>query len=52
MTACERVEAEFNELRTRIKKLEDFAAALLQTQCYLINAYAETSEARLEFWKE
>lgn len=64
MTARERVEAELNELRTRIKKLEDFlksgkikglsweVAALLQTQYYLMNAYAETLEARLAIWKD
>lgn len=63
MIARKRVEAELNELRTRIKKLEDFsesgkikglswkAAALLQTQYYLMNAYAKTLEARLAIWK-
>lgn len=64
MTARERVEAELNELRARMEKLKEFsesgkikglswkAAALLQTQYYLMQAYAETLDARLAIWKD
>lgn len=64
MTAQERACAELNELVRKIKKIEDFvksekirglswnAAALLQTQYYLMKAYAEVLENRIVIWRD